>query len=89
MNNTISNNPQETANTFDNYFSGVVDTVSRNIIKGSNDSKDNMDPSNYLINNFNNTFSRINWKYATTYEINKIIRSLKTQNSYTYMMKSP
>ena len=43
-----------------------------------------MDPSNYLISNFNSTFSRINWKYATTYEINKIIKSLKTKNSYGY-----
>jgi hypothetical protein len=51
-------------------------TVSRNIIKGSDDSKDNMDLSNYLINNFNNMFSRINWKYVTTYEMNNIIKSL-------------
>ena len=35
-----------------------------------------------MINNFNSTFSRISWKYATTYEINKIIKSLKTKISY-------
>jgi hypothetical protein len=28
--------------------------------------------------------SRITWKYATTYEINKIIKSLKTKTSYRY-----
>ena len=43
-----------------------------------------MDPSNYLITNYNNTLSIINWKYATTYEINKILKSLKTKNSYGY-----
>ena len=43
-----------------------------------------MDPSKYLINNFNSRLSRINWKYATTYEINTIIKSLKTKNSYGY-----
>jgi len=43
-----------------------------------------VDPSNYLITNFNNMFSRINLKYATTYEINKIHKSLKTKNSYGY-----
>jgi len=43
-----------------------------------------MDPSNYLINNFNSRFSRINWKYATTYEINRIIKSLKIKNLYGY-----
>jgi hypothetical protein len=41
-----------------------------------------VDPSNNLITNYNNTFSRINWKYATTYEINKILKSLKTKNLY-------
>jgi len=43
-----------------------------------------VDPYNYLITNFNNTFSRINWKYATTYKINKILKSLKTKNLYGY-----
>jgi len=80
INNTILNNPQEIANTFYDNLSTVADTVIRNITKGNGDSKDNVDPSSYLITNFNNTFSRINWKYATTYEINKIIKSLKTKN---------
>jgi len=43
-----------------------------------------VDPSNYLINKFNSIFSRINWKHATTYEINKIIKSLKTKYSEGY-----
>jgi len=42
--------------------------------KKGDDSKDNADPSNYLITNCNNMFSRINWKYATTYEISKILK---------------
>ena len=74
INNTTSNNPQEIANTLNEYFSTVTDTVIRNIKTGDIDSKDNVDPSNYLITNYNNTFSRINWKYATTYEINKILK---------------
>jgi hypothetical protein len=73
INNTISNNPQKIANTFNDYFSTATDTVIINIKKGDKDSKGNVDPSNYLITNFNNTFSRINWKYATTYEINTIL----------------
>jgi len=43
-----------------------------------------VDPFNYLITNYNNAFSRINWKYATTYEINKILKSLKTKNLYGF-----
>ena len=114
INKTISNNPQEIANTFNNYFSTVTDTVIGNIIEGNNDFKGNVDPSKYLtlylltwriwwasnnaskgqvgfnwvfkglITDFNNTFSSINWKYATTNEINKIIKSLRTKTSYGY-----
>ena len=53
------NNPQEIANTFSGYFLTVTDTVIRNIKKGNSDSRETMDPSNYLINNFNSMFSRI------------------------------
>ena len=46
-----------------------------NIIMGNHDFKGNVDPSNYVITNFNNTSSSINWKYAKTYEISiKILR---------------
>ena len=83
INNTIWNNPQEIPNTFNDYFSTVADTDIRNIKKGDNDSRDNADPSNFT--NFNNMFPRINWKYATTCEINKILISLKTKNSYGYV----
>ena len=38
----------------------------------------------YLKNNFNNTFPNIKWKHASTYEINKIIESLKLKNSCGY-----
>jgi len=34
INNTISNNPQEIANTFNDYFSTVADTVIRKYYKG-------------------------------------------------------
>jgi hypothetical protein len=65
INNTISNNPQEIADTFNYYFSTVADTIIRNIKNSDNISKDNVYHSKYLITNFNNTFSKINWKYAT------------------------
>ena len=84
MNNTISNNPQETANTFNDHFSTVADAVIGNIIKGNNNMKGNVDPSNYLIISFNNMFSSINLKYAKTYEINKIIKTLRTKQSCGY-----
>jgi len=84
INNILSDNPQEIANTLNNYSSTVAVTVIGNIINGNEGFKGNVDPSKYLISNFNNTFSSINWKYATTNEINKIIKSLRTKNSYGY-----
>ena len=82
------NNPQEIANTFNDYFFTVADTFIRNIKKDNSDSRDNVDPSNYLTNNFNITFSRISRKYATTYEIYKFIISLKMK-PHMGVMKSP
>ena len=40
-------------------WSTVADTVIGNIMKGNNDSNDNVDPPNYLITSFENMFSRI------------------------------
>jgi len=71
------NNPREIANMFSNYFLTVADTVIGSTGKGNNDPRDNMDPSIYLINNSNSTFPRISW-----FEIGKIVKSLKTKNSY-------
>jgi uncharacterized protein YehS (DUF1456 family) len=39
---------------------------------------------NYLVNAFSRLFIKISWKYATSYEIEKIIRWLKTKNSSGY-----
>ena len=55
------NNPQEIANTFNDYSLTVTDTIITNIKNGNIDPRDIVDPSNYLIKNFNSTFSRINW----------------------------
>jgi len=83
INNTITNNPQEIANTFNDYFLTVADNVIGNIKKDNNDPLENLNSSNYMICNFNTKFPRINWNYVTTYEIDTIIKSLKT-NSYEY-----
>jgi hypothetical protein len=41
-------------------------------------------PINYLVNTSSRSFSKINWKYATSYEIEKIIRFLKIKNTSGY-----
>jgi len=78
------NNPQESAKKFNDYFLTVADTAIETIKKDNSDPRDNMTPSSYLIKNFNNTFPRIRWNYAATYEIGRIIIFLQTENSYGY-----
>jgi hypothetical protein len=84
INNSITYNPQKIANTFNDYFSTVADTPIGKIKKDKNDPRVKVNPSNYLINNLNSTFPRINWKYATTYETDKICKSIMTKNSCEY-----
>ena len=84
INNAMVQNSQEIAQNFNDYFSSVADTIIGNIMKDNDELKDDTNHSSYLINNFNNTFPHINWKFASTYEITKIIESLKTKNSCGY-----
>ena len=41
-------------------------------------------PINYLTNNFRRPFAKISWQYASTYEIEKIMKSLRTKNTCGY-----
>jgi hypothetical protein len=45
---------------------------------------DDISHSSYLIKNFNKSFPNINWKHDSTYEVNKIIESLKSKNLCGY-----
>ena len=71
------------------YFSTVADTIIDNI-KKDNHEKDNDEITNnsshfsYLINNFTTMLPNIIWKHASTYEVCKIIESLKPTNSCGY-----
>jgi len=46
-------------------------------------------PINYLAKSFRRPFAKISWQYASTYEIKKIIKSLKTKNKCGYNEISP
>jgi len=41
-------------------------------------------PITYLTNNYRRTFPKISWQYASAYEIEKIIKSLRTKNTSGY-----
>jgi len=64
------------ANIFNNYFLSVADLLN----------KDNKrDDKNTNLQNFiNKPNNEMEWKYATTYELEKIIKPLKSKNSHGY-----
>jgi len=57
----------------------IVDAVKSDNNKHINASMIN--PINYLANSFGRPFAKIGWQCASTYEIEKIIKSLKTKNT--------
>ena len=64
------------ANSFNNYFLSVADLLN----------KDNKrDDKNTNLQNFiNKPNNEMEWKYATTHELEKIIKPLKSKNSHGY-----
>jgi hypothetical protein len=82
----INNNVTINQNKIANIFNNTLFINSRHIQfrqnKHINTSMTN--PINYLTNNFRRPFTKISWLYAPTYEIEKIIKSLKTRNACRY-----
>jgi hypothetical protein len=76
-NNKITNQKQ-IANIFNNYFHTIADTFTSN--NNSHINTDMTYPINYLANSFRKPFANLHWQYTSTYEITKIIKSLKTKN---------
>ena len=74
-NNKIIFNQEDMANIFNNYFLSVVDLLN----KENKDYKNNIKPLHYLQSYLRKPFNIMKWKYVTTYETEKIIKSLKLQ----------
>jgi hypothetical protein len=76
----VVTNQGKIATTFNKYFLSIADSI---IHKNK---KEIANPINYLVNTFSRHSNKISWKYeyATSYEIEKIIRSLKTKNTSGY-----
>jgi hypothetical protein len=80
-----TNNPVTIANNFNKYFLSVVDNIiHENIRNNGKLAADSINPITYLYNVYNQSFTNIKMKHTTSGEIENIIRSLKTKNSYGY-----
>jgi hypothetical protein len=79
----LSSNPLAIASAFNSYFSSVAENLLIKNFSGKN-AINNNDSVSYLSQNFRQSFSTIQLRNTTTYEIEKIIHSLKCTNSYGY-----
>jgi hypothetical protein len=79
----LSSKPLATANAFNTYFSSAAENTLIKKFSGKNTINNN-DPIFYLRQNFRQSSSMIKLSNTTTYEIGKIIHSLKCKNSYGY-----
>ena len=75
-------NQHTIANIFNNYFLSIADTPNSGNNKHTNINEPN--PISYLMNSFYQRFPKMKWHYTSTYEIGKIIKSLKSKNSSGY-----
>jgi hypothetical protein len=82
-NNQLSSNPQNIVNAFNTYFLSVAENLLTKNAPG-NHTINNIDPLIYLRQNFNHTSTPMILKNTTTYEIDKIIHSIKSKDSSGY-----
>jgi len=75
---------QTIAETFNDYFIAIAENVKRqsknNFINGDNDTMDSH--TCFMEQAFTNPYPSMEWKCTTTEEIEQIIKSLKTKNSW-------
>jgi hypothetical protein len=79
----LSSNPLAIANVLNTCFSSVAENLLLKNFSGKNTINNN-DSISYLRQNFKQFFATIQLRNTTTYEIQKIIPSLKCKNSYGY-----
>jgi hypothetical protein len=82
INNIMINNKYHIANTFNEYFISVAQTIIGDLHKDNNKILIDINLLYYLNNMYNSTFKMIKWHYTSITDISKIIKSLKTKSSW-------
>ena len=75
-------NQNTVANIFNNYFLSIAKSLNSGNNKQTNTKEPN--PLSYLINSYHQPFPKMSWHNASTHEIEKIIKSLKSKNTGGY-----
>jgi hypothetical protein len=69
LDNNIITDQNQIANIFNTYFLSIADSINSN-----NKHVNTTNPINYLTNSFRTHFTKISWQYASTYEVENIIK---------------
>jgi hypothetical protein len=77
----VVHNQASIANAFNDYFLNVAEKITN---KTSKDKKVNTGPLHIFFKYFNQPLKETSWHYTSTKEINSIINSLQSKNSYGY-----
>ena len=82
IDNHPNSNPVTIANAFNTYFSSVARKLIEKLPENNHHA--HTDPLINLNSNFKTPISSLRFNYTTTHEVNSIIYSLKTKDSYGY-----
>jgi hypothetical protein len=83
INDKISSNPQVIANSFNSYFSSVAENLLKKYFHEKN-IFNTKDAVSNLRNSFRQSFSTVKLNNITSFEIEKLINSIKSKNSHGY-----
>ena len=83
-NGAIIHNKQKIANSFNDYFSTIAENLLQPYHAGSRMKQTNLTLKRDLPNNIRKPYPNIKYKYTSTQEIEKIIKSLKSKNAHGY-----
>jgi len=75
LDNKLIANQHKIANLFNSYFLSVSESIKGNRNKEVNSTMNN--PINCIFKHYKKPFTKIDWKYVSTYGIRNIIKSLK------------
>ena len=77
-------NQQTTANSFNNYFSTVAQKLMERNHTDKMNQIQNGETLHHTIRNCRHSYPNIKFRYTSTKEVEKIIKSLKTKNAQGY-----
>jgi hypothetical protein len=83
LNNKLISNQKEIADSFNIYFITIADSI---LVNNNNNkhSANTVNPITYLRDIIKSPFSKMTWKYTSTHEVEKVIKSLKSKDSSGY-----